>query len=63
MTLWTAILLVCSEFSCVAVGGPAVATERHCWGTVDSGVDMVLELYGDGVKIVDAVCISWGTDA
>lgn len=62
MTIWTAIMLVCSEFACFAVGGPAVVTEQSCWGTVDSGVDMVLELYPDA-RIVDATCLSWGTDA
>ncbi len=63
MTLWTAILLVCSQYACMAVGGPAVSSEQHCWRTVDSGVDMVMEKYGDGVKIIDAVCIQWGSDA
>ena len=63
MTLWTAILLVCSQYACIAVGGPAVPSETDCWATVDSGISTVFGTYGPDVKVVDAVCIQWGTDA
>jgi hypothetical protein len=63
MTLWTAILLVCSQSACVAVGGPAVTTETDCWASVDGGINTVFSIYGPEVKIVDAMCISWGADA
>lgn len=60
MMIWTAILLVCSQSACIAIGGPAVTSEKDCWASVDGGINTVFSLYGPDVSIIDVTCVQWG---
>ena len=58
--MFTPLILACTTSGCIAIGGPAVATEEECTKSImGAGALFVAQRYPDH-KLVDYQCVVWG---
>lgn len=60
--IWSLILLVCNEETCVAMSGPMTKTEAECAASLEENVAFVAGRYPE-TTVVTYKCIPWGAPA
>jgi hypothetical protein len=58
--MWTAIVLICTQNFCFAVGGPGHVSEQDCYADLmNNGLPSLQSKYVGSV-IVNLQCYNWG---
>jgi len=60
--IWSLILLVCSDDTCVAMSGPMTKTEAECAASLAENVAFVVGRYPTAV-VMTYKCVPWGAPA